>query len=151
MKRFLILLAVLLTLIFVGGIATPAEAHGRGSSAIPIPEVTSDSGLGLSGSMTCSTFTFRMTHPDGQHALLVVLVNGVIVESVEDLAIPGNTDVMAWNDAVPGDFIGAYVLGQEDGDHLWYSGPTLVVPPCSSPLLNTNWATKHGLPHSKSK
>lgn len=149
MKKILAGLSIVLALNFIA--APLADAHGRGSSSIPITEVTSDSGLGLSGSMTCSTFTFRMTHPDGQHALLVVFVNGVAVEYVEDLAIPGNTSVVAWNDAVPGDFVTAYALGREDGDHLWYSGPTLVIPACSSPLLDVRWATKHGLPHSKSK
>ena len=141
MKKILAGLSLVLALTIVS--APVVEAHGRGSSAIPINKVTSASGLGLDGSMTCSTFTFHMTHPDGQHALLVVFVNGAQVEAVEDLAIPGNTDVIAWNDVTPGDVVSAYALGREDGDHLWYSGPTLVVPACSSPLLNTRWATKH--------
>ena len=107
------LLAIALTLTFLVMLAAPADAHGRGATAFPF-STSSDSGLKLSGVVTCSTVTAYATHPDGQHALLAVWVDGDLAECIEDR----ESSMMSWDDVRPGSTVRVYLAGQEDGDSL---------------------------------
>jgi len=133
-RRILACLSALaLTLACLVGAAPDAVAHGRGATAFPF-SASSDSGLKLSGVVTCSTVTVYATHPDGERSMLSVWdITGASIAAgdqvILDSIIDYESSMMAWDDVIPGRQIMVSVNGREDGDSL---RQIVTVPACTS-------------------